>query len=127
MHANAWNLKGIKDRLAILERTQAQKKHLINILTAKSRVDTHCASRLRQVPSAPTNILQKRAIQESNHSMIRRIVKIGQERALTRKSGDLSDVVRNLKNYSSMNRTMKMKEIEQENSKIFSRLIINSS
>jgi hypothetical protein len=35
---NFWNIKHTKERLAILERTQAQKKHLINIIKAKSIV-----------------------------------------------------------------------------------------
>jgi hypothetical protein len=109
MHANAWNLRTSKDRLGILERTQAQKKHLMNILTAKSRLDTQCATKLRHAPSAPANILQRRAIEESNHSMIRRIVKIGQLKTLPRKNSDLSEVVRNLKTYSSLNRSMRMK------------------
>lgn len=111
MHANAWNLKSNKERLSILERTQAQKKHLMNILTAKSRLDTHAALKLRHSPSAPTNLLHKRAIEESNHSMIRRIIKIGKVKPSARTDGDLVDVVRNLKTYSSLNRSIRLKEI----------------
>jgi hypothetical protein len=109
MHANAWNLKSNKERLSILERTQAQKKHLMNILTAKSRLDTHSSAKLRHSPSAPANLLQRRAIEESNHSMIRRIMKIGQVRNAARGPNDLVEVVRNLKTYSSLNRSMRLK------------------
>jgi hypothetical protein len=111
MHANAWNLKSNKERLTILERTHAQKKHLMNILTAKSRLDTHATSKLRHSPTAPINLLQKRAIEESNYSMIRRIIKIGKVKPPTRTDGDLGEVVRNLKTYSSLNRSMRLKEI----------------
>lgn len=126
MHANVWNLKSNKERLSILERTQAQKKHLMNILTAKSRLDTHCSTRVRHSPSAPGKLLEKRAIQESNHSMIRRIMKIGQVKPAARGPNELVEVVRNLKTYSSLNRSIRLREIEQENSKIFSRLIMTS-
>lgn len=124
MHSNAWNLKSSKPQLSILERTHAQKQHLLNILTAKSRLDTRAPRPpIRHSPSAP--ILQQRVIQQDNHSMIRRIIKIGQGRHECPK-GELSEVGRNLNTYSSLNRSIKLREIEQENSKIFSRLIMTS-
>lgn len=41
MHANLWNLRHSKERLGILERTYAQKKHIESLITAKSAVDSH--------------------------------------------------------------------------------------
>lgn len=125
MHSNAWNLKSNKERLSILERTHAQKKHLLNILTAKSRLDTRAPNYpLRHTPSAPS--LHQRAIEQDNHSMIRRIIKISQVRQAPSPRSQLAEVARKLNSYSSLNRTMRAREIEQENSKIFSRLIMTS-
>lgn len=112
MHSNVWNLRTNKERLGIMERTEAQKKHLINILCAKSKIDTHNQFKMKHSPSAPTNILQKKLIEKNNHSMIRRIMKINQVRhSPTRNENELSEVVRNLKTYSSLNRSIRMKEI----------------
>lgn len=80
MHANVWNLKNNKERLEIIERTHAQKKHLINLLAAKSHLDNHNTAKLRHASSAPLNLLQKRTIEQNNHSMVRRIMKITQEK-----------------------------------------------
>jgi hypothetical protein len=110
-----------------MERTEAQKKHLINILCAKSRIDNHNQLKVKHCASAPINILQKRLIERNNSSMIRRIIKISQvKHSPTRSDNELTIVERNLKTYSSLNRSIRMKEIEEENSKIFSRLIMTS-
>ena len=112
MHSNVWNLRANKERLGIMERTEAQKKHLINILCAKSKIDNHNQFKMKHSPSAPTNILQKKLIEKNNHSMIRRIMRINQVRhSPTRNENELSEVVRNLKTYSSLNRSIRMKEI----------------
>lgn len=42
---NIWNLRNSKARLEILEKTEAQRKHLINVMSAKSRIDSHSNSR----------------------------------------------------------------------------------
>lgn len=78
MHSNAWNLKSNKERLSIIERTQAQKKHLLNILTAKSKLDTHNNTlKIKHCPTTP-NLFQKKIIDQNNQSMIQRIIKISQ-------------------------------------------------
>jgi hypothetical protein len=99
----------------------------MNILSAKSKIDSRNPLRVKHSPSFPVNVLQKKLIEKNNYGMIRRIVKISQERhSPTRADSELGEVVRNLKTYSSLNRSIRMKEIEQENSKIFSRLIMTS-
>jgi hypothetical protein len=61
MHSNVWNLKSSKERLEIIERTQAQKKHLMNILSAKSQIDTRKPQ--KQSPPIQSHILQKKLIE----------------------------------------------------------------
>lgn len=61
MHSNVWNLKSSKERLEIMERTQAQKKHLMNILTAKSQINTRKAP--KHSPPIQSHILQKKLIE----------------------------------------------------------------
>lgn len=110
-----------------MERTQAQKKHLINILAAKSQLDNHNRTKIKHCSSAPLNLLQRRIIQKDNQSMVCRIMRITQDKpSLTRTDSELSSVVRNLKTYSSLNRSIKMRQIQEENSKMFSRLIMTS-
>jgi hypothetical protein len=41
MNKNIWNIKNPKERLAIRERTEAQKRHLISLIKARSQVDDH--------------------------------------------------------------------------------------
>ena len=63
MHANMWNLKGSKERLQIVERTEAHKRHLINIICAKSKINTHNSLSFRQSPSSPMSLYRRRVIQ----------------------------------------------------------------
>jgi hypothetical protein len=83
MHSNVWNLKSSKERLEIMERTQAQKKHLMNILTAKSQINTRKTP--KHSPPIQSHILQKKLIEENNLGMVKRIVKIGQGRQTPRR------------------------------------------
>ena len=39
MHSNLWNLRNCKERLGILERTYAQKRHIESILNIKSSLN----------------------------------------------------------------------------------------
>ncbi len=50
MSNNIWNIKSVKERLAILDRTDAHKKHLLNIITAKSSINTRNMSALKHRP-----------------------------------------------------------------------------
>jgi hypothetical protein len=110
-----------------MERTHAQKKHLINILAAKSQVDNrNPSSRMKHSSSGPLGVLQRRIVEKDNQSMVCRIMRITQEKpSLSRTDSELS-LLRNLKTYSSLNRSIKLRHIQQENSKMFSRLITTS-
>lgn len=39
MQTNLWNVKSSKERLFIQQRTEAHKKHLMSLITIKSKVD----------------------------------------------------------------------------------------
>lgn len=128
MHANSWNLRSRKERLEILERTEAHRKHLVNIMRAKSKVDSKNKQGLKHHNSLPGNILRRKDIAKDNESMIHRIMEINNSRAKlpARPKSQLSEVGRNLKTYSSLNRTLRLREIEDQNTKMFSRLISTS-
>lgn len=121
---NIWNLKNSKARLEILEKTEAQKRHLINIMSAKSRVDSHTSLRPK-FHITSINIQQKK-IDQDNHGMLQRLLKINKSHASLNESGGIHSLSHNLRTYSSMNRTMRLKEIENENSRMFSRLVMTS-
>ena len=38
---NLWNLRKTNSRFHIIEKTEAHRKHLMNLLAAKSKIDTH--------------------------------------------------------------------------------------
>ncbi|EFX59853.1 hypothetical protein DAPPUDRAFT_346790, partial [Daphnia pulex] len=127
MHANAWNLRSSKERLQIMERTEAQKKHLLNILAAKSHLDNRNPTNPKHSPSAPLALLQRKILQQDNRGMVSRIMRIAQDKpALSRTHTELTSLVRNLKAYSSLNRSMRLRAIEEENCRIFSRLVSTS-
>ncbi len=125
MHANMWNLKGSKERLQIVERTEAHKRHLINIICAKSKINTHNSLSFRQSPSSPMSLYRRRVIQQDNRNLASKIASLSKPSFYQRQGSSLV-VSRNLKVYSSLNRSIRRKEIEQENSKLFSRLIMTS-
>jgi hypothetical protein len=58
--------------------------------------------------------------------MIQRIVKIGKSHSDSRDSLSSRSFSKNLKTYSSLSRTIRVKEIEKENEKLYSRLLMTS-
>lgn len=109
MKSNIWNLKASKERLNILERTQAHKRHLISVLSAKTQLDTHASLSPRH-PSIPINLLRKKIIADDNRTLARKIANLSKH-VDDRPSTSLS-LSRNLKAYSSVNRSIKNRTIE---------------
>ena len=56
---NIWNLRKSKARLEILEKTEAQRRHLMNIMSVKSRIDSYSSSR-QKFHITSINIKQKK-------------------------------------------------------------------
>ena len=127
MNTNAWNLRGSKERLDIMNRTQAQKRHMIGVLSAKSKIDTHGNLSFRQ-PSSPIGILRRKMILSDNLNLTRKLVNISKSPSRHTDSLNTSmSLSRNLNTYSSVNRNIKQRAIDQENSKLLSRLITTSA
>jgi hypothetical protein len=106
---------------------------LLGILLAKTKLDTHCSLKPRATITSPISIYQRKFIERDNKSMNKRIVKIGRvggKLNSSKSSLELSSINPHLRNnlqtYSFLNRSIKLKAIEDENSKIFSRLIRTS-
>lgn len=110
MKSNIWNLKASKERLNILERTQAHKRHLLGVLSAKTQLNTHSTHSPRH-PSSPISILRKKIIAEDNKNLARKIASISKpSNPSLNTSLSLS---RNLKVYSSVNRSIRNRTIEE--------------
>jgi hypothetical protein len=125
MHSNIWNLRGSKERLQIMERTEAHKRHLINIITAKCKISTRNSLSFRQAPSSPISLYRRRVINEDNHNLAKKLTSLTKGGLCER--NDSSVVLsRNLKTYSSVNRNMRRRQIEEENGRMLSRLIMTS-
>ncbi len=73
---NAWNLRNSKERLAIIEKTEAQRRHLLNLVTAKPTIKMHTT--LQSIPSTPIKTYVKTNILRQNENMVKRIFKISQ-------------------------------------------------
>lgn len=99
MHSNLWNIKCSKELLRIKETTLAQKRHIQSILTAKTTLPQ---SRISPFLSPDTNDGQPIVAPYANRASYDH----------GRSSSDLQQVSRNLKIYSSVNRTIKAKAIE---------------
>lgn len=111
MHSNMWNLRSSKERLEIIERTEAHKRHLISILSAKSKIDSHNSLRSRQ-SSSPLSLSRKKVIQQDNAGLAKRIMQISRTKYV-RPADELSEVGRNLKTYSSVGRNLRQKAIDE--------------
>ena len=109
MKSNIWNLKAGKERLEILERTQAQKRHLMGLINAKSQINTHHSSSPRY-PSSPISLLRKKIIADDNKTLARKIASLS--RASPDRLNTSLTLSRSLKTYSSMNRTIRQKAID---------------
>ena len=124
MSMNVWNLRSNKARLEILERTEAQRKHRINILSVKTKLDSRNNNALRtRTPHIKPLHPNRKQLQLDNESMVKRIVHISKSHSTLNDSLDAHSLSRKLKTYSSLNRTLRLKEIEDENTKMFSRLV----
>jgi hypothetical protein len=109
MPMNVWNLRSNKVRLEILERTEAQRKHLINILSVKSKVDSHNNNLIRsRTHIKPINCNSKK-LQIANESMVKRIVDISKSHSTLNDNLETHSLSRNLKTYSSLNRTLRLR------------------
>ena len=60
MNKNIWNIKNPKERLAIRERTEAQKRHLISLIKARSHIDDH--NKLWKTKSLNSSFVKKQRI-----------------------------------------------------------------
>jgi hypothetical protein len=102
-----------------LERTYAQKRHLESIFLAKSAINSHtiCPSRS---PSSNKNSHTKSSNELQGRCTADRSSRIKQSFSLPKPHLDLSAT---LNAYSSLNRLIKSREIEEENSKLFSRIL----
>lgn len=60
MHTNLWNIKNSKERLAIRERTSAQKYHLKNLIKTRSKLDDR--NKEWKVKSLNSNLKKKISI-----------------------------------------------------------------
>ena len=112
MKSNIWNLKGGKERLNILEKTEAHKRHLIGLLSAKTKLNTHSSLSSRQ-PSVHINLLRKKIIADDNRNLAQKIAQLSRPSPprYERLNTSLS-LSRNLKTYSSNNRSIRQRSIE---------------
>ena len=91
------------------------------MLAAKSKIDTHGSKEHHEgtprSKSIPTNFdAQKRfVVQKENEKMVERMVKANRYHKDVKSHTDLTNLSRNLKTYSSLGRSIKLKEIEREN------------
>lgn len=108
---NSWNLNSSNSRLQILQKTQSHRKHLMNLISAKTCLKTHSAVRPRHQYVGSIDILSKKEVEKNNTSMIQRIVKISKTHSESLNSSESRALSRNLKTYSSMNRSIKLKKI----------------
>lgn len=118
MHVNIWNICNSKERLAILETTHAHKRHLQGIIFAKSAINTNNNS-LSKSPNNTNSAFTKTNKQTSSVNLS----SSGSRLKVKNASSDLHYVGKNLQTYSSINRLIKKKAIEEENDKILSRII----
>jgi hypothetical protein len=75
MKSNIWNLRGSKERLDIIHRTEAHKRHLVNVLSAKSAINTHASLSFRQ-PSSPMNLMRKKIIDDDNRNLAKKLASL---------------------------------------------------
>jgi len=105
----------------MLERTQAQKRHLESLMLAKSAINTR-STYLPRSTSLPhhknqqntTNLLLIRSI------TAQRSTRLKQRYVLAKSQLDFTS---NLSSYSSLTRNIKQRQIEQENSKLLLRIV----
>lgn len=109
MHANLWNIRHSKERLGVLERTYAQKKHIESLITAKSAVDTHLTARHSLLSSK--NSCRVGTVMDESSRAGHRESSVRNNLSLSR-SVDHLCLSRNLKTYSSLNRLLKKREIQ---------------
>jgi hypothetical protein len=94
-------------------------------MAARTKLDTHATLPLRRI--APEHPLQRKFLQLSNESMVKRIVEISKPRSvLRRETLRNSSVSQNLRTYSSLHRNLREKAIAEENGKMFGRLMTTS-
>lgn len=109
MHANLWNVRNSKERLGILERTYAQKKHLESLITVKSAVDSHLSARHSLVSSKNScrvgTVMDEGSRNGHRESFARNNLSLS-------RSVDHLSLSRNLKTYTSLNRLIKKREIQ---------------
>ena len=106
MHSKIWNLRSSKERLHIMERTEAHKRHLINIICAKSKVNTHCSLSARQTATSPISLFRKRVIKEDNQKLAKKLSDINNSPPKDKHNSSIV-LGRNLKTYSSLNRNIR--------------------
>jgi hypothetical protein len=113
---NVWNLKNSKSRLDIIEKTSAQRRHLMGLLSVKTQIDTNKVARLKHNIS-PNNIPAHMAsLLKDNAGIAKRLRKISRSISSSQTSHNslnLSTVSRNLKTCSSLTRNIRMKEIDK--------------
>lgn len=109
MHANLWNVRHSKERLGILERTYAQKKHIESLIMARSAVDSHLTARNSLVSSKNScrvgTVMDEGSRNGHRESFVRNNLSLS-------RSADHLSLSRNLKTYSSLNRLIKKRELQ---------------
>ncbi len=107
MNTNAWNLKFSKERLGIINKTEAQKRHLINILKARSTIDNR-TEKTSFIKIFPSHAKVRSEILKDNVSMVKRIASI--ERLKNKKMSlniDSNSFCKNMMTISTLHKNRK--------------------
>ena len=94
-------------KLSFLEKTQAQKRHLLNVLTAKSKLETRQPHPIQHRCFSLLSITQRQLQTQNNHNLGRKLITISN---MPHSPRGLK-LSRNLQLNSSVNRMSKMREI----------------
>ena len=84
MHSNIWNLCSSKERLGIVEKTHAHKRHLINIITVKSKIDTHKQEPIHHRSFSPISPIQKKTLEQNNLKLARKLMSISRSQNVSK-------------------------------------------
>lgn len=92
-------------------------------MNAKTKIDTHSNSTPRRVMHSPISLTRQHIIRKDNIYLSRKLSAIGHSPPNMHNHSNLS---RSLKVYSSLNRSIRQREIQEENNKMLTRLVTAS-